>query len=1038
MLYKKNVEKELSKNLFENPTSEYRGTPFWAWNCKLDEDMLRRQIGYLQEMGFGGFHMHSRVGMSSEYLGEEFMNMVKACTDEAKKRDMLSWLYDEDKWPSGYAGGLVTKNPKYRKRFITFAHDSFPAPDTMPFKEAVEKGGAYYVASYDIVLNEKGELKSYRKIGERDSAEGDKWNVYCKTTEPTGWFNGLTYVDTLSKEAIDEFIRVTYEAYKNSVGEDFSEAVPAIFTDEPQFNHKDTLKFATSKDEEILLPWTIKLPELFHDYTGEDILDKLPELLWDLPDGKASKFRYKYHDFICELFTVSFSDNCGKWCEENGIMLTGHMMSEDTLMSQTMAIGEAMRAYRGFQLPGIDTLCDEVLLNTAKQAQSASHQYGREGVLSELYGVTNWDFDFRGHKFQGDWEAAMGVTVRVPHLSWVSMAGEAKRDYPASINYQSPWYKEYKYIEDHFSRVNTALTRGKPDVKVGVIHPIESYWLHWGPSENTSSIRKQMSDNFENLINWLLLGTVDFDYICESSLPDIYGGVSNGKFNVGAMGYETIIVPEAETIRKTTLDALKEFKAAGGKVIFAGECPKYVDVEQCDEIKKFYGECVCVAFNKIDILNALSEDRMIEIRNANGHLTDNLIYNMRSDNDCKWLFIAHAKKSYGERLTHARFNDINSPKAQNVVIKIKGEFTPLLYNTLNGKIEEIGYRAENGYTVIKYIINNEDSILLKLNKNEASSFEVEEEAVKNSYDIVLKGKHEYLLDEPNVLLLDKAQFAFDDGEFEEEEEILRLDTICRSRLGIESKNRMPQPWVFDDKDSGHTITLKFTINSEIDVCGAKLAIEDAENHEFVFNGEKITPVIDGYFTDESIKTFTLPTINKGENILCVKLKLSIRSNTEWCYILGDFGVRVEGSEATIVPKTEKVGYSSLKMQAMPFYGGNITYKNEIETPDCDLIIKANYYKGAVIKVFVDGVDTGYIAFAPYKLKIKNVKRGKHKIELKLFGNRLNSFGPVHNTCFSQNWYGPNIWRTEGDEWSYEYQLSDMGIMSAPVVTVIEK
>ncbi len=102
-------------------------------------------------------------------------------------------------------------------------------------------------------------------------------------------------------------------------------------------------------------------------------------------------------------------------------------------------------------------------------------------MLSELYGVTNWDFDWRGHKLQGDWQAALGVTVRVHHLAWVSMNGEAKRDYPASMNYQSPWYDRYSYVEDYFSRLNTALTRGKPLVSVGVVHPVESYWLHWGP-----------------------------------------------------------------------------------------------------------------------------------------------------------------------------------------------------------------------------------------------------------------------------------------------------------------------------------------------------------------------------------------------------------------------------------------------------------------------------------------------------------------------------------------------------------------------------
>ena len=116
MLYPKNQEQSLSHELFRNPTSEYRGTPFWAWNNRLDKAELLRQIGVLQDMGMGGFHMHSRVGLDTPYLGPEFLQMVHACVDEAKKRNMLAWLYDEDRWPSEAAGGLVTKNPRYRMR----------------------------------------------------------------------------------------------------------------------------------------------------------------------------------------------------------------------------------------------------------------------------------------------------------------------------------------------------------------------------------------------------------------------------------------------------------------------------------------------------------------------------------------------------------------------------------------------------------------------------------------------------------------------------------------------------------------------------------------------------------------------------------------------------------------------------------------------------------------------------------------------------------------------------------------------------------
>ena len=108
MLYQKKSEKELSRELFQSPTSEYRGTPFWSWNTNLEKDELLWQIDQLKDMGFGGFHIHSRAGMATEYLGKEFMELVKACNDKAKQEKMLTWLYDEDRWPSGFAGGLLT------------------------------------------------------------------------------------------------------------------------------------------------------------------------------------------------------------------------------------------------------------------------------------------------------------------------------------------------------------------------------------------------------------------------------------------------------------------------------------------------------------------------------------------------------------------------------------------------------------------------------------------------------------------------------------------------------------------------------------------------------------------------------------------------------------------------------------------------------------------------------------------------------------------------------------------------------------------
>ena len=137
MLYPKNQSQQLSDALFRAPTAEYRATPFWAWNGDLQRDELLRQIEFFKKMGLGGFHMHVRSGMSTPYLSDEFMALIRACVDKAKQEEMLAWLYDEDRWASGAAGGLVTKDKAYRTRRLLMTVQPFTAHDdgtlTRPF-----------------------------------------------------------------------------------------------------------------------------------------------------------------------------------------------------------------------------------------------------------------------------------------------------------------------------------------------------------------------------------------------------------------------------------------------------------------------------------------------------------------------------------------------------------------------------------------------------------------------------------------------------------------------------------------------------------------------------------------------------------------------------------------------------------------------------------------------------------------------------------------------------------------------------------------
>ena len=177
MFYKKNSAPSLSDELFKRPTSEYRGTPFWAWNSHLEADELSRQIDIFKEMGLGGFHMHVRTGLSNAYLSDEFMGLVRHCVDKAKKEDMLAYLYDEDRWPSGAAGGLVTKDEQYRARCLLMTAepcslDEAEKADVIDSRaEGGRNGKGYLIACYDVRLGSDGYLADYKRIGENDDAD---------------------------------------------------------------------------------------------------------------------------------------------------------------------------------------------------------------------------------------------------------------------------------------------------------------------------------------------------------------------------------------------------------------------------------------------------------------------------------------------------------------------------------------------------------------------------------------------------------------------------------------------------------------------------------------------------------------------------------------------------------------------------------------------------------------------------------------------------------------------------------------------------
>ena len=1039
-MYLEHRPEKMREEDFRNPPARFRGTPFWAWNCTLKKENLRKQIGYFKEMGMGGFHMHCRTGMNTEYLGDEFMDMVSDCNETAKQKDMLCWLYDEDRYASGFGGGYVTKDIQYRERYLLFTpcrQDGYEK-DRETFQRKCRQGEepkGYFVMAYRVRLT-MGYLEGYVAEQEESIRCGDGetiWYAYLTVDEKSSWWNNQTYVNTLDKPALDRFIHITHERYYEKVGADFGKSIPAIFTDEPQFAEMENLNFAEEK-KPVRLPFTDDFDESFQTAYRASLLEHLPEVIWEKGKETAATFRYQYINHLTDRFVEAYAANVGSWCENHNLALTGHMKGEETLRSQTVFTGETMRSLRHFHLPGHDVLSDQRDYPTAKMAQSVSRQFGRFGALSETYGVTNWDFDFRGHKMSGDWQAALGIAVRVHHVSWLSMEGEAKRDYPASINYQSPWYKEYPLIENYFGRVNAALTSGRPQVKVGVIHPVESFWMTFGPYDQTYEKQEALENQYRDLCGWLTFGQMDFDYISEALLAEETNGAFDSQgFCMGEMRYQVILVPGCITLRESTVDRLLAFAGSGGKVVILGEAPVCMDGVFSEKVREFAGKCEVLTFEKGAVLKCLEPWRDVDVLLDSGGRADNLVYQMRQDEDGRWLFLAHGYEKV--RDTFWSMVDCEDyPYVENIHLRIQGEYDLTVYDAMTGETEKLQCTHRNGQTRAEWRLGVHDSLLIRLapaaerQQGSGNAAEIREPSSR----IRLTQPFEVMREEPNVLLLDKAEYRIDREPWQPEEDILKLDNICRRRFGYPPKEEAgAQPWtVKDEKGFPNVLSLRFAVDSLTDTW-ASLALESRDKTEIYVNGSLVEEESSGWFTDESIEVVKIPPLRRGSNTIELRMPYGEKANVESCYLLGDFGVEVFGKEKRIIPAPEKVVFGDLTRQGMPFYGGNLTYRCKFTAPGGHMRLRAQYFSGPLLVAAVDGKRTGSIAFAPYEVDLGDLEAGEHLLEITAFGNRYHTFGQLHNCDRNYSWFASCSWRTKNDRWSDEYMLKELGILVTP-------
>lgn len=1035
---------------FENPGSEYRGAPFWAWNGEMDPEELRRQVRVMHRMGLGGFFMHSRVGLATEYLSDDWFECIEACVDEAEKLGMRPWLYDEDRWPSGSAGGLVTRNPDYSARSLRMK--ILDKTSGLRWKSNV-------LSVYRARL-EGGKARDLEKVpnGSRPGRlhKDESLLVFSlQVAEPSDWFNGRPPADTMNPAAVREFIRITHEAYRKRLGKRFGSCVPGIFTDEPHYG----MVFDWWTSDEPGIPWTGILPSTFKKRYGYDIVPRLPEIFLDVEGCSDHHPRYHYFDCITHLFVESCARQTGEWCGKHGVMFTGHVIGEDTLVSQSRHTGSPMRFYEHMQAPGMDLLTEHWReVETAKQVTSAARQFGRKWRLTETYGCTGWDFPFIGHKAVGDWHVAMGINFRCQHLAFYSMEGEAKRDFPASISYQSPWWESYSKVEDYFARLNAVLVRGREVRDLLVLNPNESVWTFYHYAWCEDPRVEEYNRKIRRLRDLLLGNGIDFDY-GDEEIMSRHGSVTkrNGSavLRVGKAEYRAVVAPNMLTIRGSTLALLRRFRKAGGVVVFSGKVPALVDAGPCNGAKELAADCIVVPERGSKIIEAVEPSaRRIEVVTGTGDRIATALHLLREDTDGFYLFVCnsgHSKRQFATSLD----TDLSMARERRTGygdVRVRGfkdcDGQPLELDPDTGAIYKASAKRRASGWEIRTSLEPVGSRLFYVPKRRGKAAYAARPRLKTKRVIKLTNrKWDLSLSDPNCLVLDTPRCRINGEKWHAAAEILRVDRAVRDNLGIARRGgEMIQPWArkIPRRPRSCKVTLRYSFEVAT-VPGGELclAVERPDTFTAELNGQDVNMDAEcGWWCDRSLRKIPLDAavIRKGRNELVLVCDYDeMHPGLEIVYLLGNFGVTVRKSKTTIVRQPTTLEIGNWVKQGLAFYSGSVCYSRMVNPRLRGrerLVLVVPEYRGTAVRVLVDGRSAGIIAWHPQEIDLTDfIHNRPARLGIEVIGHRRNSHGPLHEKDKRPIAVGPGNYNSEGDNWTDSYQLVPCGLMAEPRLEV---
>ena len=1020
---------------FRNPSLEYQPVVFWAWNDRLRREELIWQIREMRDKGIGYF-MHARVGLITEYLSEEWMEKIQICAQEAIKREQKAWLYDEDRWPSGWAGGIVPEQKEeYRSRGLMLIQGEGIDLDQI-------KGDPNLIAIFYCKITPKRKIikmkdVSRESIDELKKIQEDLVVFQIVVQQKTPRFNDSTYVDVLKQEVTEAFIKSTYEPYFDNLKDYIPNTVPGIFTDEPNC-------VGVRKRE--VISWTREFPEFFRKKRGYDLLSNLP-LLWFRGKG-YEKVRHDYWLTVTELFLESWWKKLHSWCGQHNLQLTGHLLHEDTLQGQIRSTGAVMPHYEYMHIPGIDHLGRNINnLITLKQVSSVAHQLGEKRVLCEIFGASGHSLSFEDQKWIADHNFVLGVNFINPHLYLYSMRGFRKRDYPPSISYHQPYWRYYRIVSDYFTRLSYVLSQGKFVCDILLLHPVGSAWMVYEPLEVESdnwefaggAKVRVLNDEFTFLANNLYDSHRDYD-LGDEMLMEKYGSVLEGKLIIGKSIYSTVIVPTSLSWTSNTLNLLEEFVRHGGHLIFIKPLPSYLDAELSEAWGKLiWQENVEVVENDKQKLSAILGSilpRDISIRDEQNNEIADIHYQHRRIGEKELYFLTN-----------------KSRKSYKVEIELNATGKLHEWNPVNGEVSEVSYQKQNQKTFFKTSFAPVQSHLYILDPKDISS-ETQKLAFQRNIlkSIKLADTWDIERTDYNCLLLDYCRYRIEDGPWSRKVPVWKAQDEIQKYYGLpETKtNNQAQPWKAykSTKPLGTSteINLEFEFKSEVTLTENErifLAVETPEKFKIKVNSKIVSNKPHSWWIDKAIKKIDITSLlQKGRNIIMISCIYQQDIELENLYVIGGFKViKNECNQNFVLIKEEKsLSSGDWVSQGYPFYCGSMIYRQDIKLEQIEYtkaFLSLKNPAGSVFRVSVNEEEVEILAWPPWKVDISSfIKSGDNRIVIEVVSTLRNAFGPHHHTKGELLRLEPRSFSDEVN-WSDEYNFVSYGLLEGVKIIFLD-